>query len=168
MKTCSECGQPIKKKPKIDKESIDRIIDYLNRKTGKQYKSSTPSTVRLIQGRLNEGFNPEDFKTVIDNQTKKWGKDPKMAEYLRPNTLFSPSKFESYLNNTPEAPQIAQKRRKKRNPQDILTEAYDILCGEGKTKFDAFCQLTRMAENDKQAVLTRYKILKGEFSLKTA
>lgn len=72
------------------------IIDYLNKKTGKQYKYNTQNTIRLINGRLREGFTLEDFKTVIDKKVAEWGNDPKMRRYLRPQTLFS-GKFESYL-----------------------------------------------------------------------
>lgn len=73
------------------------IIDYLNLKTGKNYKKGIKSTERLINARLNEGFTLEDFKTVIDKKCLEWAKDSKMKSYLRPQTLFS-TKFESYLN----------------------------------------------------------------------
>ena len=51
----------------------------------------------MIKARSNEGFEVEDFKRVIDNKVASWGKDPKMSQYLRPNTLFG-TKFEAYLN----------------------------------------------------------------------
>lgn len=41
----------------------------------------------------------DDIKKVIDNRVQAWGKDKKMAQYLRPQTLFS-TKFEGYLNST--------------------------------------------------------------------
>lgn len=49
--------------------------------------------------RVNEGFNLEDFKKVIDTKVKSWKGDNKMSAFLRPNTLFG-NKFESYLNET--------------------------------------------------------------------
>lgn len=75
---------------------IREIVGYLNDKTGKAFKPNSQATARLIQARLNEGFTVDDFKAVIDNMAAKWGKDPKMCEYLRPQTLFG-TKFESYL-----------------------------------------------------------------------
>lgn len=81
------------------KEIYCRVISYLNRKTGKQFKDSSKKTKELITARINEKFTEEDFFTVIDNKTSKWLRDPKMCEYLRPETLFG-TKFESYLNDT--------------------------------------------------------------------
>ena len=52
----------------------------------------------MIKARLDEGYTVDDFKTVIDKKVKAWKDDPKMSAYLRPETLFRPSHFESYLN----------------------------------------------------------------------
>lgn len=73
------------------------IIDYLNLRLGTNYKSSSAKTRSLIDARLNEGFTEEDFKIVIDKKYDAWHDDEDMAQYLRPETLFS-NKFESYLN----------------------------------------------------------------------
>lgn len=73
------------------------IVGYLNEKTGSSYKPTTKATQSHIKARWREGFRLEDFKAVIDNMTEKWGNDPKMSQYLRPETLFG-TKFESYLN----------------------------------------------------------------------
>jgi len=73
------------------------IVGYLNEKTGKSFKPTTKATVSRINARLKEGFTPDDFKTVIDSRVDKWANDPKMAEFLRPETLFG-TKFEGYLN----------------------------------------------------------------------
>lgn len=74
------------------------IIDYLNLKTDSKYKHTTKATQRIINGRFKEGFTLEDFKTVIDVKSAQWKGDKKMAAYLRPETLFAASHFESYLN----------------------------------------------------------------------
>ena len=75
---------------------IKEIIDYLNFKARKNFRSSTAATQSLIKARLNEGFTVEDFKKVIDIKCNEWlGSD--YAQYLRPQTLFG-TKFESYLN----------------------------------------------------------------------
>lgn len=74
------------------------IIDYLNEKTNSRYKHTTKSTQRIINGRFDDGFTLEDFKIVIDVKSSQWLGDKKMAAYLRPETLFAASHFESYLN----------------------------------------------------------------------
>ena len=76
---------------------VEQIVDYLNEKTGKKFKSSTSNTKKHIKARLNEGYTFEDFKKVIDTKTIEWLNDKDMNKYLRPDTLFG-TKFESYLN----------------------------------------------------------------------
>ncbi len=79
----------------VNKNVYKNIIDYLNLKTNKNYRYTTKKTQDLITARINEGFNLEDFKIVIDKKIQ----DQYFIEndYLRPETLFS-NKFESYLN----------------------------------------------------------------------
>lgn len=72
------------------------IIDYLNMRTGHQYKSSVQKNRTLIHARWMEGFRLEDFKEVIDKKSMEWI-GSKMEQYLRPETLFG-TKFEGYLN----------------------------------------------------------------------
>lgn len=72
------------------------IIEYLNSKSGKNYRTSGAKTQDLINARLNEGFTLEDFYKVIDIKVAEW-KGNDMDKFLRPETLFS-NKFEGYLN----------------------------------------------------------------------
>lgn len=83
----------------IDNKDIpyDRIIDYLNKRTGSSYRPSSKKTRDLIKARFNEGFTEEDFYQVIDKKTADWLSDNRMNKFLRPETLFG-TKFESYLN----------------------------------------------------------------------
>ena len=94
MKKCPHCGKDLNKAP--DKIDYKSIIDYLNLKTGKTYRSTTPKTQELIRARWKEGFRGRDFAKVVDNMVMKWTGDPHMEQYLRPQTLFG-TKFESYL-----------------------------------------------------------------------
>ena len=88
---------------------IAEIIDYLNEKCGTHYRSDTSVTKRFIGARLKEGFVIDNFKRVIDIKASQWLKDPKMRGYLRPETLFAASHFESYLNEAiAEKPQAQQ------------------------------------------------------------
>lgn len=75
---------------------IAEIIDYLNKRTGKHFKTNVDKTKRYIKARIKEGFDIEDFKKVIEIKCRTWmGTD--MEKYLRPETLFG-TKFEGYLN----------------------------------------------------------------------
>ena len=72
------------------------MVDYLNKKTGKNFRKTSVKTKSLVNARLNEGFDEEDFYRVIDIKSKQW-LHTDMEKYLRPETLFS-NKFEGYLN----------------------------------------------------------------------
>ena len=72
------------------------ITEYLNNRTGANYRHTTNKTKDLIKARYNEGFTLDDFKIVIDKKCVEW-MNTDMQKYLRPETLFG-TKFESYLN----------------------------------------------------------------------
>ena len=93
------------KETKVDKEAGE-VISYLNIKTGSSYRATTEANIKPIRARLNDGFTVEDCKKVIDTKSGQWLNNPDMVKYLRPATLFSPSKFEGYLNECRGKPSI--------------------------------------------------------------
>lgn len=102
----------------VPPEAVKEVIDYLNQKAGTKYRSTTAATKRLVGARLKEGFTVDDCKKVIDNKVADWLNDEKMKNYLRPNTLFQASKFESYLNETPKKSWQQQEDERYKNPFD--------------------------------------------------
>lgn len=91
-----ETNEVKEEKPDL-KPVAKEIIDYLNLKAKTSYKANSATTMQLISGRIHEGFSKEDFFKVIDNKVEHWW-GTEQQQYLRPITLFSKSKFESYLN----------------------------------------------------------------------
>ena len=97
--------QATDKQPTTDKneknlkneEDIKEVLDYLNAKTGKNFR-----TAKGLKSRFDDGYTVEDAKKVIDVKFAEWIKDPKMVQFIRPETLFS-GKFDSYLNEDTEA-----------------------------------------------------------------
>ena len=83
--------------PEEHAESIERIVAYLNAKAGTAFKATSKDTCARIRARLADGFTEADFLAVIDGRCAAWRNNPRMAEYLRPKTLFAPSNFEGYL-----------------------------------------------------------------------
>lgn len=75
---------------------FDEIITYLNKKSGCEFEHADPAIRGIIEARWSEGRRIEDFLKVIDNMTAKWGRDPKMSNFLRPSTIFS-EKMGEYL-----------------------------------------------------------------------
>lgn len=98
--------QPSKEEPSTEnKDSVGQaavvdIIAYLNSVAGTSFRPSSKATQRLITARLREGYTVEDFKRVIDNKAAQWKNDPKWSGFLRPSTLFAPSHFDEYLNQS--------------------------------------------------------------------
>lgn len=83
----------------VDAPLVGQVVDYLNHSCQTQFKAATAATSRLITARASEGFGFDDFRAVIDTKKAEWLSDPKMNQYLRPQTLFG-SKFEGYLNQS--------------------------------------------------------------------
>lgn len=109
----------------IEKKIYNRVVDYLNAKTGKNFKSSTPKTKSLIDARVNEKYKPEDFKTVIDNKVACYKLGDFEFKYLRPETLFG-SKFEGYLNESCK-PVNGVSEHIKKTPEQVDKEIEDAL-----------------------------------------
>lgn len=117
---------------KQDSIPYKEIVDYLNMRTGSQYRSSTQKTRELIRARWNEGFELDDFKTVIDKKCVEWiGTD--MEKYLRPVTLFG-TKFESYLNQLSVVNKQNNSKRDKQN--DALRRLYQKYKEEEESEED--------------------------------
>lgn len=114
-------GHHLDTQDRLGKDRLDQdnniyasVVEHLNQKAGTNYRASGKKTQSLIKARINEGFELDDFKRVIDNKCAEWiGSD--MEQYLRPETLFG-TKFESYLN--------AKTRKGKQ--QQRRTEADDL------------------------------------------
>ena len=74
------------------------VIQYLNDKTGKQYKASSAATKKFIAGRVKEGYTQEDFMKVVDLKVSQWIHHAEFSRFLRPSTLFNATNFENYIN----------------------------------------------------------------------
>lgn len=96
-------------KPGAPSPECLEIIDFLNQTTGQNYRPTTKATQRAINGRLTEGNTVEDFKTVIRSKAEEWLHDDKMRKYLTPDTLFTPSNFEKYLQAAKAQPPKPEK-----------------------------------------------------------
>lgn len=85
-----------------ESDSVKEILAHLNARTGSNFRM-VDSNARLIRARLAEdGVTVERVKAVIDAKVKKWAKDKKMVDYLRPKTLFNATNFEQYLAELPQ------------------------------------------------------------------
>ncbi|WP_257000374.1 conserved phage C-terminal domain-containing protein, partial [Listeria monocytogenes] len=97
--------------PTVSRIPYKDIVDYLNEKTGKNFKHKTAKTRKFIEARWNQDFRLDDFKKVIDVKTDEW-LNTDSDKYLRPETLFG-TKFEGYLNQKTKSTGMDQLERMK-------------------------------------------------------
>ena len=121
------------------------LIQYLNEKTGSDYKADKTNAVR-IQTLLDSGYSPAELRSVIDKKCAEWMTDPKMRPYLRPSTLWG-AKFPEYVS----APiSIGQERerdeaKKRETLEAELTEKKETL-STLRTSLDEIKPGTRLDE----------------------
>ena len=107
--------------PKAQQPSpIPKIVEYLNTVANKKFKPNTSATTKLLNARLSDGYTLQEIKYVIDNKTAEW-LNTDMQKYLRPETLFNATKFESYVNEPPYKP----KKSKMDAVQDIMNMSFE-------------------------------------------
>lgn len=78
-----------------EKEIIARILTAINAVCLTNYRPNKQNCGH-INARLTEGYKYEDFLSVIKHKHKEWSKSAKMAQFLRPRTLFC-TNFDDYL-----------------------------------------------------------------------
>lgn len=74
------------------------VLTHLNQVSGSRYQKSKTS-LENIRARLREGYSVHDLQLVIDLKHEHWSGNDDQYQYMRPETLFGPKKFESYLQS---------------------------------------------------------------------
>lgn len=118
----TQSEKPMQDKIRLDKNRIDKNKDLMSDKSdgafavikemnlilNSKYKATTKSHVQNINARLSDGHSIDDLLLVVKAKFLDWGSDPKMAQYLRPQTLFQAGKFDGYLRAAKTTPQAKQ------------------------------------------------------------
>lgn len=78
-------------------------LDELNRLTSRHYNGAGKSLANLHARHTEHGL--EAVLRVIRTKTRAWINSDKWSRFLRPETLFGPTKFDGYVNE-PELPGI--------------------------------------------------------------
>ena len=145
-----DVGVGIESVPDAGLLSFD-LIQYLNEKTGGNYKPDKANAVR-VQSLLDSGYTPLQLRTVIDKKCDEWMTDEKMRPYLRPSTLFG-DKFGEYL----AAPLSITAEKQKKASEDRATLERQL--SEKRTA------LTDMKESLKAADKTERKLLRENIAI---
>ncbi|WP_192935902.1 conserved phage C-terminal domain-containing protein, partial [Oenococcus oeni] len=76
-----------------------KALNYFNQQSNRKFNLLAKKNTKPIIARLNEGFSPEDLKTVIDRACSHWKGKAEYEQFLRPETIFN-GRFDERLNNT--------------------------------------------------------------------
>lgn len=115
-------AKPMQDKIRLDENRVDKkeiplsscnddvksVVGQMNAILNSKYKSSTKSHAQNISARLNDGHSVDDLILVVKDRLSVWGNDPKMAQYLRPQTIFQAGKFNGYLMAAKTKPSAKQ------------------------------------------------------------
>lgn len=66
--------------------------------TGQSRRISSPNANFGLRQIYEAGYSLDDVKTAVQWCNSSWKNEPKMARWIRPETVFKPEKFEGYLN----------------------------------------------------------------------
>lgn len=104
MKTCQTCGQRISSLKKEELKGMALLVlDFMNdfvKRSGKRGFREVTVNLDPIEQRLKSGVDVDDCKRVVAHMWGRW-KGTDHEKHFRPITIFSASKFEQYLGETP-------------------------------------------------------------------
>lgn len=127
-----ESATPVKEKiaksETIHSVIVKEILDHLNEKSGRSFPYNDKNE-KFISARLADGETPDILKKVIEVKCFQWKNNVDFKKYLRPETLFNSTKFQSYKQEVldilidPEA----FKKHVKAKENDRINKEYDNL-----------------------------------------
>ncbi|HFQ9323406.1 TPA: conserved phage C-terminal domain-containing protein [Escherichia coli] len=92
---------PVAQQPDLEVKITDNailVLNHLNLVSGSRYQKSKTS-LENIRARLREGYTVGELQLVIDLKHEHWNGNDVQYQYMRPETLFGPKKFEGYLQS---------------------------------------------------------------------
>jgi uncharacterized phage protein (TIGR02220 family) len=100
----------------MDAESV---IDFMNSTAGKNFKK-TPANLGPIRGRLKE----YSLRECLEVAYKKWHDSDLDNKYYRPITLYRPSLFDGYLNETGTKQKPTKYQSKMRSTVEVFARRH--------------------------------------------
>jgi uncharacterized phage protein (TIGR02220 family) len=91
-----------------DCEACTKILAHLNAKTGRKY-GLVGDGAKNLHAR-HQAYGVDACLQVIDYKAEQWGNDPKMRDHVDLLTLFRPSNFDRYLNQSAPSLPLAGSR----------------------------------------------------------
>ena len=89
-------AKQVQQKSRQQRDTAREVLAFLNERAGRAFPE-TEANIGLIVARLREGYSADQLRQVVVRKTRQWGGDAKMAQYLRPKTLFGRTNFANYV-----------------------------------------------------------------------
>jgi uncharacterized phage protein (TIGR02220 family) len=98
-KSTSPAKSRVKAVTDTEQRSVRVVLDRLSDRSRVKYRGGDQHTA-LIVGRLRNGYTEWDLRRVIAYcaEVLEWEGDPKMQQFLRPETLFGPTTIAKYID----------------------------------------------------------------------
>ena len=129
---------------------VQAVLEHLNVKAKKRFQVGG-AQAGYVSARLKDGWTVEDLKLVIDHRVDLWLEDDKMREYLRPQTLFCPKHWETYLPEAQEWASRGSSERSKNNAESAKPIEVRLMPDPWEKKIEA--PKTKSGERLLEAVL---------------
>jgi uncharacterized phage protein (TIGR02220 family) len=86
---------------RVSREAVNQVLSHLNERAGSNFRlvngdGKESKSAGLVRARIKE-HGVDALLGVIDRKVAEWGRDDKMRQYLRPETLFNATKCEQYV-----------------------------------------------------------------------
>lgn len=102
------------------------VVCHLGKKTGQDFSRANQGVLMEPALRLHEvNYDVEGVKRMIDRQVASWSGNARMAEYLRPKTLFESVNFHNYYAARDVAIQPGANRGDVEARRKVLQEQID-------------------------------------------
>lgn len=84
----------------VYREAALRVLETLNLQAGRRYHPVVANLEPII-ARLREGYTESELRAIAVVKARQWTADEKMAQYLRPATLYNRTKCAQYRAELP-------------------------------------------------------------------
>lgn len=85
---------------------ISDAIRIFTEETGRSCLMPPPIVTGYLERIFANGFTLDDIRQVCRHQNALWRGDKQNSAWIRPKTLFEPGKFEGYLNDARNNPEV--------------------------------------------------------------
>lgn len=104
---CTISEEPaLKQKPRLT--IAEAVLEDINKILGTKFRP-VQANMKFLYARFDEGATSKEILDVARFKKNQWGDNPDMRTYLRIETLYNATKFQSYLAEVDQAKKLESK-----------------------------------------------------------